>query len=669
MYQRVPNSLTLSVNTLYSIHGVYDDYEAHPQQPQRQRSKTVKRLSQLSILMMTTAVLVGCSAEKVTFDSVGRSLDVCAGGPTLDGIDVSKWQGTINWDQVAGAGISFAFIRVSDGVNTYDDKFQYNWSEAARVGIIRGVYQFFRPSQDPVAQADLLINEIGGAMSPGDLPPVVDVETNSGLSKTAVAAAMQAWINRIETVLGVSPIIYTSPGLWSSYVNSSAYSSYTLWVAHYYVTCPRMPTGWTSWDFHQYTDSGTVAGINTTSVDMNKFNGTLTELQALTYGTTQTGPVCGDGVCDQGEDNQSCPGDCPTCENIPAGGRVIDDTEVCLQWGGDMQYWRTESAGHAGSLRWTHTVSTQAFNYVRWNLGFDQAGWYRVEAYTPAAWAESEQAKYQVTHAGETTVVDVDQTETDGWTEVGVFQFAAGQGQFIRLEDLTGEAGWTDTRLVVDGLRVTPVANPSGCETIGQSGRTLDQDDPCVQWGGDMQYWRTESDGYGGSLVWTHTVSSQFYNYVEWDLSFAQPGRYRLEAYLPAGWAESEQARYQITHRGSTTTTLVDQTAADGWVEIGEYDFDAGPNQGMRLEDLTGEPGWSDTRLIVDAIRVTLVPGYGGGVPTSGDPEVDGPDGQDMNGDGITTAMACNQSSKSPGAPLWLALPVLFFWLRRRRRA
>lgn len=627
----------------------------------------MKRRNQTLILtVLTTCLLAGCSAEQTTFDSVARGLDVCAVGPTLEGIDVSKWQGTINWDQVAGAGISFAFIRVSDGINTYDEKFQYNWSEAQRVGIVRGVYQFFRPGQDPVAQADLLIAEIGGAMTPGDLPPVIDVEANSGLSKAAVAAAMQQWLDRVEAVLGVTPLIYTSPGLWSSYVDSTAFSSYPLWVAHYYVTCPRMPTGWTYWEFHQYTDVGTVAGINTNSVDRNVFNGTLVDLQSLTWGNTApAGPVCGDGVCEPGEDNQLCPGDCPTCQNVPAAGRVIDETETCLEWGGDMQYWRAESAGHAGSLRWTHTLSTQVFNYARWNLGFDQAGWYRVEAYTAAAWAESEQAKYQVHHGSETTVVEVDQTETDGWTEVGVFEFNAGTGQYVRLEDLTGEAGWTDTRLVVDGLRITPVADPSGCESIPPTGRVIDQTEPCLSWSGDAQYWRTEAAGYGGSLVWTHTVATQVYNAVDWSFTFQQSGRYLVEAYTPAAYAESEQARYQVSHGGATTTVVVDQTAVDGWTAIGEFNFVAGPNQGLRLEDFTGEAGWTDTRLVIDAVRVTLVPGYGG----AGDPDP-ADDGVDMNGDGIHTAMACNASSPAgpgvPTAPLWLTLPLLFLWIRRR---
>ncbi len=636
----------------------------------------MNRLASLLILvLMAGGIQAGCSTEQASFHSMARALDVCAGGPTLDGIDVSKWQGTINWDQVAAAGISFAFIRVSDGSNSYDDKFQYNWSAAQQAGVLRGAYQYFRPSQDPVAQADLLIAKIGGSMTAGDLPPVIDVETDSGLSQTAVANAVWQWINRIEAVLGVTPIIYTSPGLWSSYVNSSAFSAYPLWVAHYYVTCPRMPTGWTDWEFHQFTDSGTVSGISG-GVDRNVFNGTLTELESLTWGggTPPANPVCGDSVCDAGEDHQTCPGDCPVCENVPATGRVIDENETCLEWGGDMQYWRTESAGHGGSLTWTYTVSTQASNYVRWNLGFDQAGWYRLEAYTAASFAESKQAKYQVRHAGETTVVAVDQTETSGWTEVGVFEFIAGAGQFVRLEDLTGEAGWTETRLVVDGLRLTPVADPSGCESIPQTGRVVDENESCVQWGGDMQYWRTESAGYGGSLRYTYTVSSEAYNYARWSLNFQQPGRYRLEAYTSATWAESKQARYQVTHNGYFTNTLVDQTAVDGWVEIGEFDFAAGPNQGLLLEDLTGEAGWTDTRLVVDAIRVTLVPGYGGGPDGDlpADPDAPDTDGQDMNGDAINTAMACNASSPAgpggPGAPLWLGAPLLFLWLRRRVR-
>src|SRR5689334_12438956 len=82
---------------------------------------------------------------------------VCAEGATTKGIDVSKWQGTINWSSVKAAGVAFAFIRLSDGANTKDAKFAANWAGAKSVGIIRGAYQFFRPAQSVTTQADMMI--------------------------------------------------------------------------------------------------------------------------------------------------------------------------------------------------------------------------------------------------------------------------------------------------------------------------------------------------------------------------------------------------------------------------------------------------------------------------------------------------------------------------------
>ncbi|MFH2010283.1 MAG: GH25 family lysozyme [bacterium] len=567
-----------------------------------------RHMARLSVAQMLVFGLVAGCASKTEFQTVEQSLSVCASGPTLDGIDVSYWQPNINWDQVAASGISFAFIRVSDGVNTYDTDFQYNWSEAQRVGIIRGVYQFFRPNQDPIAQANLLINELGGVMTPGDLPPVIDVEASGGLTKSQVASRVQLWLDHVENALGVTPIIYTSPGLWSSYVNSSAFSSYPLWLAHYYVTCPTTPLGWSNWEFHQYTDSGTVPGITGSSVDRNVFNGTLADLQSLTYGGGAP-PVCGDGVCNGGEDNASCPGDCPVCAPVPAAGRVLDQTDVCLDWEGDSQYWRTEPDGYGGSLVWTNAVSTQAFNSAVWNLTFDQAGWYRVEAYTDATWAESEHAKYRVRHGGVSDVAEVDQTVTDGWTEVGVFEFTAGGSQWVRLEDLTGESSSSNTAVVFDALRVTPASGPASCDSVPAAGRVIDQTDVCVDWGGDAQYWRTEQGGHGGSLVWTNTVASQAYNYAVWNLTLDQGGWYRVEAYTDATWAESEHAKYQVHHNGASDVAEVDQTVSDGWTEVGVFEFAAGGSQWIRLDDLTGEPGSTDTRLVFDALRLTPVSG------------------------------------------------------------
>jgi GH25 family lysozyme M1 (1,4-beta-N-acetylmuramidase) len=85
---------------------------------------------------------------------------VCADGAELPGIDVSKWNDDIDWPTVAASGIEYAFVRVSDGTTHFDPRFDENWAESRAAGIHTGVYQFFRPNQDEIAQANLLLSQM-----------------------------------------------------------------------------------------------------------------------------------------------------------------------------------------------------------------------------------------------------------------------------------------------------------------------------------------------------------------------------------------------------------------------------------------------------------------------------------------------------------------------------
>ena len=109
----------------------------------------------------------------------------CAPGETTLGIDVSKWQSTIDWSKVAADGVKFAFIRVSDGLEYDDPQFEQNWSGAKENGVIRGVYQFFRQDEDPVAQAQYLLDTMG-PLEDGDLPPALDLETIDGQDQETI---------------------------------------------------------------------------------------------------------------------------------------------------------------------------------------------------------------------------------------------------------------------------------------------------------------------------------------------------------------------------------------------------------------------------------------------------------------------------------------------------
>lgn len=120
-------------------------------------SRVVSVLAALSVgLLASSLSFVGCAGtDSACLDSTGEALvNVCPKSGTLvKGVDVSKWQATIDWTKVKGAGYDFAFIRASDGLNYPDGMFQANWQGAKAAGVIRGVYQFFRPSRDPIAQA------------------------------------------------------------------------------------------------------------------------------------------------------------------------------------------------------------------------------------------------------------------------------------------------------------------------------------------------------------------------------------------------------------------------------------------------------------------------------------------------------------------------------------
>ncbi|MCP4500912.1 MAG: hypothetical protein GY822_13205 [Deltaproteobacteria bacterium] len=314
--------------------------------------RAIRRLPQLflPLLLMLCSTLVGsCTANEqwqdsamgshlgsemleLTTSSQSQAVRICADGETVRGIDVSKWQGEVNWQQVSQDGIDFAFIRVSDGLNFVDAQFDRNWREAKANGVQRGAYQFFRQDLDVIAQADLLLDMMG-ELQIGDLPPVIDVESTDGQDAATIVANVQAWVDHVEAATGVKPIIYTGRYFWNDNVGGSdAFVAHPLWVPNYGVTCPQTPEAWGQWSFWQDTSSGSVAGVDG-NTDMNFFNGAAAALQELAVGD----PECGDGLCFGGETHDDCPADCLICENIPAQGGIVDDGDLCFSTGGSPE--------------------------------------------------------------------------------------------------------------------------------------------------------------------------------------------------------------------------------------------------------------------------------------------------------------------------------------------
>ncbi|HZV00496.1 MAG TPA: GH25 family lysozyme [Planctomycetota bacterium] len=196
----------------------------------------------------------------------------------LKGVDVSKYDGQVDWAKVKAAGYSFGIARVSDGTSTHDATFARNWAGMKQAGLVRGVYQFFRASQDPVKQADYLLSQVG-KFGADDLPPFLDMETKDGESGSVVASRMAQWIAHVKAKTGLTPIVYVTKSFWESIGNPPA-EGCLLWVANWGVKAPKIPTRWSDWTFWQYTSTGHVPGIGS-NVDLSYFKGSTDDLKKL----------------------------------------------------------------------------------------------------------------------------------------------------------------------------------------------------------------------------------------------------------------------------------------------------------------------------------------------------------------------------------------------------
>ena len=226
----------------------------------------LRRIPQIAVAGLLAVAGVPVAASPVP----ALAYTVSCPGVTLPGVDVSRFQGVIDWPSVAAAGERFAVVRVNDGF-ILDPMTATNLAGARAAGLEVGAYAFAQPAEDPIAEAQLFIANSG--LQPGDLRPVLDLEVTDGLGSTDVSDWVAAWTAVVGAYYGAPPIIYTSPGWWNGNVGSSAYGADPLWVANWGVNCPRLPVGWSSWAMWQYSDFGWVPGIPG-AVDLDRFNGT-----------------------------------------------------------------------------------------------------------------------------------------------------------------------------------------------------------------------------------------------------------------------------------------------------------------------------------------------------------------------------------------------------------
>lgn len=208
--------------------------------------------------------------------------------PQTPGLDVSGWQGNVNWSRVAANGAKFAIVKATEGTYYRNPYFSQQYTGAYYQGIIHGAYHFATPdTSGGVAQADYFVAHGGGWSSDGrTLPGMLDIEWNPyggmcyGKTKTAMTGWILAFSNEYHRKTTRWPIIYTANRWWSTCVGTTGNFSTTnpLNLACYCSSPGTIPYNWPWQTIWQWADHGVFPG------DQDRFNGDITRVRALARG-------------------------------------------------------------------------------------------------------------------------------------------------------------------------------------------------------------------------------------------------------------------------------------------------------------------------------------------------------------------------------------------------
>jgi lysozyme len=198
------------------------------------------------------------------------------------GIDISHWDGTIDWNKVNGESIYFVYIKATEGTDFIDPSFETNWTGIRSTSLRRGAYLFYVPelsAADQTVQAQNFIQTVKD-LQDGDLPPMLDVEDDPEIPVAAFQNGLLLVARQIRNHFNVSPIIYTTTGLYKKYLKpNDSFQSYELWIADYRYKRPELcdKKNMRIW---QFTDKARIKGISG-PVDMDIFYTTPEDLENL----------------------------------------------------------------------------------------------------------------------------------------------------------------------------------------------------------------------------------------------------------------------------------------------------------------------------------------------------------------------------------------------------
>lgn len=199
-------------------------------------------------------------------------------GPVTRGLDVSHYNGIIDFKRVKASGREFVWAKCSEYVA--DITYNRNRRDAKAAGLLFGAYHFFHPSRDPQTQAEKFLKLAG--IERGDLVPMLDWEHSDGIPSYVDRSRAIIWLNTVEAAIGAIPIIYGSPYFLQALKLEKSFARYPLMISHYGVSAPLVPSPWETWTFWQHSERGDIPGIPALDEDLDMFNGTKEQLQQFT---------------------------------------------------------------------------------------------------------------------------------------------------------------------------------------------------------------------------------------------------------------------------------------------------------------------------------------------------------------------------------------------------
>lgn len=199
----------------------------------------------------------------------------------IKGVDISEYQGEINWDKIKDQGISFAFIKATEGKEGKDNYFESNFQKLKQMDILLGCYHFFGFKSSGEEQATNYINVVGNIENDDSLIlPIIDVEYYSFYkkekpSKEKILEELQKMLDKLERTYRIKPMIYTTEEFYNDYIENN-FLNYDIWIRNIFIK-PKLENR--EWKFWQYTGRGRLEGYKGSEkfIDLNVFNGSKEE--------------------------------------------------------------------------------------------------------------------------------------------------------------------------------------------------------------------------------------------------------------------------------------------------------------------------------------------------------------------------------------------------------